>query len=237
MKNLLLFGLLVFVAFACKKKTEDPPDVGYAYAPENIGKYIVYDVDSTIYDDFFDDTIYYKYRIKEKLEEVFMDNQGRKAIKLVRYIKKYNDTVSYDNIAWTVKDVWNYTRTATTLEVVEEDIRFTKIIFPIKEDATWNGNANNTLGEWEYEYTYSDRTETINGTAFDNVLMVTQKDDKNKNAIHREYYVEKYAKDVGLVYREIKDLRASVVISGIPVEQRITSGVIYKLTYITHGYE
>ena len=62
-------------------------------------------------------------------------------------------------------------------------------------------------------------------------------DDKNKNAIHREYYVEKYAKDVGLVYREIKDLRASVVISGIPVEQRITSGVIYKLTYITHGYE
>jgi hypothetical protein len=98
------------VAFACKKKTEDPPDVGYAYAPENIGKYIIYDVDSTIYDDFFNDTIYYKYRIKEKLEEVFTDNQGRKAIKLVRYIKKYNDTVSYDNIAWTVKDVWNYTK-------------------------------------------------------------------------------------------------------------------------------
>jgi hypothetical protein len=123
-------------------------------------------------------------------------------------------------------------KTATTLEVVEEDIRFTKLIFPVKEDATWNGNANNTLGEWEYEYTYSDRAETINGTAFDNVLMVTQKDDKNKNAIHREYYIEKYAKEIGLVYREIKDLRSSVVIIGVPVEQRITSGVIYKLTYL-----
>ena len=68
MRNLLLFGLLVFVAFACKKKTEDPPDVGYAYAPENIGKYIVYDVDSTIYDDFFD----------EREQEIFKKIQENK---------------------------------------------------------------------------------------------------------------------------------------------------------------
>lgn len=225
-----------FVVFSCKKKTENPPDVGYAYAPQTLGKYIVYDVDSTIYDDFKHDTTNYKYRIKEKLEENYIDNQNRTAIKLVRYIKKYSATVSYDNMPWAVKDVWNYTKTNTTLEVVEEDIRFTKLIFPVKEDATWNGNANNTIGQWDYKYSYTDRAETINGTHFDNVLMVTQKSDKG-NAIHREYYVEKYAKDVGLVYREIKDLHATVVIANVPVEQRITSGVIYKLTYITHGYE
>lgn len=242
MKNILLIALVVFVAFSCKKKTEDPPDVGYGYAGETIGKYIVYDVDSTVYDDFKHDTTYFKYRIKEKLEEEYIDNQGRKAIKLIRYIKKYNDTVSYDNISWTVKDVWIYTKTATTLEVVEEDIRFTKLVFPVKEEVTWNGNANNTIGDWEYQYTYIDKAENINGTDFDNVLMVTQKDDKNKNAIHREYFVEKYAKHVGLVYREIKDLYSNVVTlnpNGTikPVEQRITSGVIYKLTYVTHGYE
>ena len=235
MKHILLFGLLVFVAFACKKKVEAPPDLGYDYAPTTLGKFVIYDVDSVVYDDFKHDTTYFKYRIKEKLEEIYVDNQGRNAIKLVRYIKKYNDTISYDNIIWTVKDVWNYTRTATTLEVVEEDIRFTKLIFPVKEESTWNGNANNTNGEWDYKYTYTDVSETINGTTFDNVLMVTQKSDKG-NVIHREYYVEKYAKDVGLVYREIKDLRSSVVTS-LPVEQRITSGVIYKLTYVTHGYE
>jgi len=78
------------------------------------------------------DTTYYKYRIKEKLEEKFTDNQGREAIKLVRYIKKFDQNISYDNISWQIKDVWNYTKTATTLEVVEEDIRFTKLIFPIK---------------------------------------------------------------------------------------------------------
>jgi hypothetical protein len=236
MKNLLLIALLIFVSFACKKKTEDPPDLGYDYAPTNIGKYVVYDVDSVVYDDFKHDTTYFKYRIKEKLEEVYIDNQGRRAIKLVRYIKLFNDSISYDNIQWAVKDVWNYTKTATTLEVVEEDIRFTKLIFPVKEGSTWNGNANNVLGEWEYEYSYVDKTETINGKSFENVLMVIQKNDKG-NAIHREYYVEKYAKEIGLVYREIKNLYSTTVTAGIPVEQRITSGVTYKLTYVTHGYE
>ena len=188
------------------------------------------------------DTTYYKYRIKEKLEATFTDNQGRDAIKLVRYIKKYNPLVSYDNMPWVLKDVWSCVKTNTTLEVVEEDVRFTKLAFPVKVDGTWNGNANNTIGDWEYKYDYTDRTEIINGNTFDKVLLVVQKDDKNKNAIHREYYVEKYAKNVGLVYREIKDLLSYTVTLNPnntikPVEDRISKGVIYKLKYVTHGFE
>lgn len=231
-----------FAAVSCKKKVENPPDVGYDYAPLTIGKYIVYDVDSTVYDDNNKDTTYYKYRIKEKLEENFTDNQGRSAIKLVRYIKKYIDTVGYDNIPWTHKDVWNCIKTSTTFEVVEEDLRFTKLIFPVKENATWNGNAQNSMEEWEYSYVYIDRTENINGTIFDNVLYVEQKDDKSKNVIHRQYFIEKYAKDVGLVYREMKDLYSQTIIVGpnglpTPVETRILKGFIYKQTYVTHGIE
>lgn len=230
------------MGISCKKKTEAPPDVGYAYAPSTIGKYIIYDVDSTVYDDFKMDTTYYKYRIKEKLEEIYVDNQGRNAIKLIRYIKKYNPLVSYDNLPWTIKDVWIYTKTNTTLEVVEEDVRFTKLAFPVNLNVTWNGNANNTIGDWEYKYEYADKKETINVTTFDNVLLVAQKDDKGKNAIHREYFIEKYAKDVGLVYKEIKDLYSNIVTlnpNGTikPVEQRIQKGVIYKLKYVTHGFE
>lgn len=226
---------------SCKKKIETPPDVGYAYAPTTVGKYVVYDVDSTVYDDFFQDTTYFKYRIKEKLEEEYIDNSGRTAIKMIRYIKTYNASVNYDQMPWVVKDVWSYLKTSTTLEVVEEDVRFTKLIFPIKVDATWNGNAQNTIGEWDYTYSYMDRTEIVNNVKFDNALLVVQKDDKNKNAIHRQYYIEKYAKDVGLIYREIKDLYSNtiIVVNGAvtPVETRIEKGIIYKLTYVTHGTE
>lgn len=225
----------------CKKKTEEAPDLGYDYAPEFIGKYIVYDVDSVIYDDNDGDTTYYKYRIKEKYEEAFTDNEGRPAIKLVRYVKNYSPTVSYDNMAWTIKDVWMANKTKTTYEVVEEDVRFVKLSFPIKEDAEWNGNAQNTNSEWLYSYKYFDQKEMINNTTFDNVLYVEQKDDKNKNNIHREFYIEKYAKQVGLVYKEIKDLLSYTVTVGpngiIPVEDRINKGVKYKMTYVTHGIE
>ncbi|MES2568156.1 MAG: hypothetical protein V4565_14880 [Bacteroidota bacterium] len=226
---------------ACKKKVEDAPDVGYDYAPVILGKFIVYDVDSIVYDDNNMDTIHYKYRIKEKQEENFTDNEGRDAVKLVRYIKKYNDSVSYDNIAWTLKDVWNLVKTSTTFEVVEEDVRFTKLIFPVKVDASWNGNAYNSNGEWEFEYKYIDRAEKINGNVFDNVLFVEQKDDKSKNAIHRQYFIEKHAKNVGLVYREIKDLYSNKITvinsTATPVETRIEKGIIYKQTYVTHGME
>jgi hypothetical protein len=226
---------------ACKKKVEDAPDVGYDYAPVTLGKYIVYDVDSTVYDDNNMDTTHYKYRIKEKLEENFTDNQGRPAVKLVRYIKMFNPDLSYDNIPWLLKDVWSLIRTSTTLEVVEEDVRFTKLIFPVKVDAAWNGNAQNTLGEWEYSYNYMDTRENINGTIFDNVAFVEQKDDKSKNAIHRQYFIEKHAKNVGLIYREMKDLYSNKikVLNGTPtpVETRIEKGFIYKQIYVTHGTE
>jgi hypothetical protein len=226
----------VFGFLSCKKQTNPPVDVGYDYAPTTIGNYVVYDVDSIVYDDFTHDTLEFKYRIKEKLAENITDNQGRPAIKLIRYIKYYNATISYDAMNWVIKDVWNYTKTNTTLEVVEEDVRFTKLAFPVNESAIWNGNANNTLGELDYKYSYINHAETINGQAFDNVLYVEQKDDKGKNAIHRQLYIEKYAKNIGLVYREIKDLEA-VIVNTKPVEDRISKGIKYKLTYVTHGTE
>lgn len=232
----IAFYSILITLISCKKKTDPPVEVGYDYAPTTIGKYVVYDVDSIVYDDFTHDTLEFKYRIKEKLAENITDNEGRPAIKLIRYIKKYNPNISYDNMNWVIKDVWTYTKTNTTLEVVEEDVRFTKLSFPVNESATWNGNAQNTLGEREYKYNYIDKTESINGHSFDNVLYVEQKDDKGKNAIHREFYIEKYAKNVGLVYREIKDLEA-IIVNTKPVEDRINKGIKYKLTYVTHGVE
>jgi len=215
-------------------------DMGYDYAPTTIGKYVVYDIDSVVYDDFKKDTTFFKYRIKEKLEEIYIDNEGRSAIKLVRYIKKYDASVSYEDMSWIVKDIWNYTKTKTTLEVVEENVRYTKLIFPINGGAEWNGNAFNTIGEWNYKYEYVDVAQKINATNFSNVLSVIQKNDKN-NVIHREFYNEKYAKNVGLVYREIKDLYSNkvTVLNGaiVPVEKRTEKGVIYKLVYVSHGNE
>ena len=161
--------LAISVALSSCKKKKEPvtkPDLGEAYYPTTIGKYIVYDVDSIVFAEIGYDSTHYKYQIKEKIEEEYTDVQGRPALKMVRYIKKYNAATSYTAMPWTIKDVWQVNVSAKNVEVVEENVRFVKLIFPVKEGSTWNGNSMNTLGEWEYTYSYMDIPESINSISF-----------------------------------------------------------------------
>ncbi len=237
MKGYIYILALMLVFASCKKKSvpADSVDVGKDYYPTAIGNYVVYDADSMVYDEFTHLPKKYKYQIKEKIEGEFTDSDGKPALRLIRYIKKFDSLKTYAQIPWTVKDAWQVNISNTNVEVVEENIRFSKLIFPVKESATWNGNAKNTIGEWTYSYSYMDKAESINGNSFDKVLMVKQKD--YRTLISYQYYIEKYVRGVGLVYREIQDLYSGSVVVGVPVENRIEKGTIYKLKIISYGTE
>lgn len=238
MNRFLSIFIFIVLFTGCKKKTEpeDNIDLGKDYYPAQLGKYVIYDVDSIVYDEFTFDSTFYKYRIKEKLEEEFIDNENKSALKLVRYIKKYNTNKSYDSIPWTIKDVWQVNINSTNVEVVEENVRFTKLIFPVKKGSQWDGNVRNTIGEWNYIYSYINTNELINNVPLSNTLLVTQK--YFRPLISWQNYVEKYAKGVGLVYREIIDIKHPVTSTltpfyNIPNKQ----GVYYKQTIVSYGHE
>jgi hypothetical protein len=222
---------------ACSKKKVPNNEglLGLDYYPVTSGKYVIYDVDSIVYTELPKDTFTYKYRIKEKLADSFTDNLGQPAIRLERYIKKFDAAKPYDSIPWTMKEVWMVNANLKSVQVVENNVRFTKLLFPIEEKASWNGNANNTLGEWNYIYDYIDKKEVINNTTLEKVLLVKQKE--YRTLISYQNYKEKYAKGIGLVSREITDLLSNTIIAGTPVENRIESGVIYKQLLVTYGNE
>jgi hypothetical protein len=240
-KGLLTIMLLItgIALFSCKKKKEaEKPDLGEAYYPPTIGKYIVYDVDSIIYDEFTYDSTHYKYLVKEKIEEQFTDIQGKQAYKLARYIKKFNAAVSYTAMPWVIKDVWQINITNKDVEVVEENTRFVKLTFPVKESSTWDGNNTNTIGEWDYKYLFVDKQETINGINFEKVALVEQKN--FPTLISREYYAEKYARDIGLIYREIINItfKDTAVPLTYPLDNVYKKfGVVYKSKVISYGFE
>jgi hypothetical protein len=213
-----------------------PPDLGYDYYPYTIGKFIEYEVDSTVYDELTFLPTTHKYRIKEKIEEKFTDAEGKEAYRLMRYIKKFDSTKTYDQIAWSVKDAWQVNISKSNVEVVEENIRFSKLAFPVKAESKWDGNVKNTIGEWLYTYAYTDKAESFGSVSFDKVLQVTQKD--FRTLISYQYYIEKYAKGTGLVYRQIIDIKFPVTSTSTPV-QNIPSkqGIIYTLKIVNHGYE
>lgn len=229
-----LAAVLVFISCSKKKIPEQSSLLGLAYYPTTHGKFVVYDVDSSVYYDLAP-ALHLKYRIKEKMADSFTDNEGKPAIRLERYIKFYNPAKSYDSIPWTIKEVWMVNADNKSVQVTEGNVRYTKLIFPIQKGTTWDGNARNTLGERMYSYDYIDKEETINGTKLPRVLHVKQKEFRTE--ISYEKFSEKYAKDIGLVYKEIFEVYSNNVVAGVPVEQRIEHGTVYKQTLVTYGYE
>jgi hypothetical protein len=232
-----IMALLALFLSGCNKKTNSYNEavLGLDYYPLTLGKYVVYDVDSVIYTELPKDTVVYKYRIKEKFTDTYTDSKGETLYRIERYIKNFNPNQSYDNMPWTIKEVWMMDADQQRVQVQEANIRYTKLIFPVEEKASWNGNASNSTGEWNYVYDYIDRTETINTVKLDKVLMVKQKE--FRTAIGYQHYYEKYAKGIGLVHREMMDLVSQNIIAGVPVEGRIGSGFTYKQTLVTYGFE
>jgi hypothetical protein len=230
---LVLISLFLIALVSCKKDTQ-VLDVGYEYFPETIGKYVIYEGDSIIYDEEGNaphDTI--RFQVKEVIESIYTDNQGRPTMRIERYKKMYNDTLPYNNMPWILSDVWAANRTSTTAERVEENVRFIKLIFPVKEDQSWNGNAQNTLEEWPYEITSAHESETVNNLSFDSVAVVLQNDDEN--LVERKYGVEKYARDIGLIYKEylVLDKQKKDSLDFPPFDD--TTGIWYRLKVIGYG--
>lgn len=227
---LLLFCVSLY---ACSKDMVITQDIGYNYFPVKVGKYVVYDVDSILYDRFKHDTTVYKYQIKEQIDSVITDNSGRSTLKIIRYIKKFSDTLSYDSMPWKLKDVWMANRTETTVEQVEENIRLVKLIFPVRQDKIWNGNAYNFNESIDYQYTDVDVSDKYGNLYFDSTLFVTQIN--NENAIEKQYYVEVYARNVGMIYKQIIDVSDTTILPGVPVVNRIVEGIQYKMTIHSYG--
>lgn len=202
LKRILFFSLLVGVFFySCKKDPDPLPvlDMGYNYFPDDIGSYVIYEVDSIAYDDKSHAPDTTRYLLKEVIESTFLDISGRPTLRIERYKKMYNDTVSYDSLPWTGPRIWFANKTSTTAEKVEENDRYIKLVFPSKVGKEWDGNTFNTLGQKYYEIISIDEAESVNSIAFDSVITVKQFEEIN--FIEYIYEAEKYARNVGLIYK------------------------------------
>ncbi len=242
-----VFILLVTGASSCKKDDDTPIDLGYRYFPDQVGHYVIYDVDSFFYNDFIVpltiDT--FKFQLKEKIQSTYLDNQNRSTLRLERYVRFYNDTVPYSSLPWLLRDVWAANRTRTTAEKVEENVRYIKLAFAVAQDKTWDGNVQNTNGEQTYSYEFINQFRTIGGGGFDSVLQVNQLD--QASIINKKFSIEKYAKRTGLVYKQVIMVESqpdpgwtasqtSLFLSQ-PILNRVTSGYQYTYTYNSSGTE
>ncbi len=184
---MLLVSILIFLN-ACKKDVAQKKTPFYTeYAPVIVGQWRLYQVREIQHTTTgAHDTIEYF------LKEIITEDIDETNFRLERY---WRDSVQQP---WEIKDVWGIEKTETMYNVVEENIKFTKLIFPIEEGKQWNGNAFNNLGKQDYLYENVHVPFLINSVDFDSTVTVIQQDDFN--AIELKKTKEVFAKNVGLVY-------------------------------------
>jgi hypothetical protein len=202
----------VLLFASCEKKTEKNygSDATRGYYPLNKGQYITYDVDSVLYDDFTGDSVQKHCQVRYTTLDTFTDNQNRLSYQVAVH-KRNSDTLS-----WETSDVFFATPTATGLEVVQNNLRFLKLAFPVSNSYTWNATSNIATNDpdltyfkdWMFKYSNKGNGYNNGRAQFDNTVIVDQIDHSLNIPVTQGVYSERtfgrevYAYDIGLVYRE-----------------------------------
>jgi hypothetical protein len=220
---LLFFVFLTF--FSCKKQSDDfTSEAINDYLPLEVGKYITYRLDSTVFLNFGKKKEVHSYQVKYEVSAQVTDNLGRPAYRIYRYIRDTAETNS-----WAPDNTFYITPLESQIEYTEDNLRFIKLHLPIKDGYSWKGNMylpdepyaalfdfqnDNNMQGWDYYYDGEPvSSETINEQTYTDVLSVKYDEIPDANltdtipmtepfVVERSYSMEKYSKSVGLVYRE-----------------------------------
>ena len=245
MKKYFGFALLITILFtACTKQNELYSTDSFSdYFPLQVGKYITYNLDSTVFINFGQKDTVVKYQVKDSVETMITDNLGRPAFRIVRYMRKNTGQ------SWVASNTFMAVASTAGIEFVENNLRFIKLVFPIKQDYTWKGNRyidtyslNSTtkyFDDWDYQYDSVNASITLGGILVNNTIKVNQRDEFlgkdpklfNTQYAEKNYSVEKYAKTIGLVYKEFMHWEYQGPQSGSPGY----TGYGVKLTMTGHN--
>lgn len=244
------FLLIAVLFFACERVIDSTDEVTYEYFPLETGKYKIYRVDSTVYDAFFGTFQTISYEVKEITGSTGTDGEGDFFYSVERYIRPNNTQ------PWELYNIWSEKIEDNQLQRVEDNQRMIKMVFPVKESRTWDGivyirrdtlvpvrgGSIDMFKDWN-QFTYNNVAgtffDTISNTVYPDAVEVMQVDKTNN--IERRFSKEVYAKNIGLVYKEmwILDTQCNGNIAlclGMSWKDKAEKGFILTQTLIEHNY-
>ena len=215
LSRFLQFLFILLIINACGKRQTEEFEIStgeqYAYFPLQTGKYIIYQVDSIVYDFAAGGAIIRdstRTLVKEITADTLRDLTGQLLYAIERYERKT------DGDPWVLKSISTGARTATQAIRTENNFRFLKLVFPFDRRSEWDGNLwidetreieiagerVRPFANWQYEVDSLDVPAVIGSFAFDSTLLVTEVDDEN--IIEKRLSRVRYAKNIGVVWRE-----------------------------------
>ena len=230
MRKVFFFLIPISVVFfsSCKKSTEVFDTAPLSdYYPLTIGKYITYNLDSTVvYQNFGQTQTVSSYQVKLVVDALVADNLGRPAYRIIRYIRKTPAN------AWAPDNTFMAVNTGTSMEFIENNFRLLKMIAPIHEGNTWKGHTyidtyslNSTvkyLDDWDYTWDSLNYPARVGALTIDSTVKVAQRNEIIGNPSNPGSYSEvnigeeKYAKGIGLIYRKFLHMEYQPPVPGHP---------------------
>ncbi|HNP22469.1 MAG TPA: hypothetical protein PKL37_10400 [Panacibacter sp.] len=216
-KFVLGFSLCFSLFFtACTKQTDvlRLPELN-EYYPLQIGRVFVYRLDSTVIPYNGNNLEIHSYHARDSIADTIRDNANRLSYRVYRFV-----TDTLENGPWVTTGTYIITPTGNSVEVVDDNnLRIIKLVKPLSNGFSWNGNsyidASTAGGPFQYMYgwnfQYQNVAQPFNvlyGT-FNNTVTVLQIDDTSppgpfdpSQYQQRNYSIEVYAQNIGLVYKE-----------------------------------
>ena len=205
--------LLVLLLGACQKQTiELSFEPLESYFPIKRGTSITYRLDSTSYTGVNNAKSVKSYFIRDVFDSSITDNLGKTTYIFKRSIRSKLDTTKWDLLL-----TYRVSIDSSKLYITENNLRFIKLVSPIREGLTWKGNSFINTNEksglafyenWDYTYGKPNDPLNVNNIPFASTLSVLQKNDTIGNPNDRKLYSsilfskEVFAKEIGLVYKE-----------------------------------
>ena len=211
--RLLLLCVLCLFLVNCTKETETiRVENMRTYYPMIIGKYITYRLDSTVYVNLGTVKAVHSYLIQDRIDSLISDNLGRPSYKIRRTIRSNSDTSKWTNLT-----SYLITLDQNKIEVIQDNLRFIKLVDPVTNNTSWNGNSYiNAIGipnleylnNWKYSYEQVRRPFTVNDISYTETISVKQQNDTlgipsdKSQYFEINYSKEVYAKSIGLIFKE-----------------------------------
>jgi len=209
----LMVVLFSAAFFSCKKsKTSPNADKTLQYFPLQVGKYVTYNVDSTLWIDTSCLEFHHTYQLRYQVADTFTDEQQNINYKVFSFVNS-----AKTGGQWVPNDVFYVANTPNGLVVNKDRVSFIKLTFPVLEGSTFQGNklidTRDTdyayLRNWNYTYQNVGNSFTSGLESFDNTVTVFERDETKGDMVAqpdsfatRTYFKEVYAYNIGLVYSQ-----------------------------------